>query len=737
MEQQKKPLISIGMIFRDDIRSIERCLKALQPLRDAVPCELVMADTGSVDGSRAIADKYADNVIDFEWINDFSAARNAVMDECSGKWLLVIDTDEYLRSDSDLQEITNFLDSADIQGYNLATVTIRNHSSYDMDADYSDFMGIRLLRMSLGVRYQGALHEQWSIPAGQNRTAALSGIVFDHDGYVELGTNSAKGKKKRERNIKLLREKLLKDPKSLLIRLQFIESGGMEEDFMDQLRHAVRMVKRKVPSWDKFGPAIVRYAVDVAVARSLPELEEWVDMAYEMFPESMYTRLDVEYAMFACSWNKKNYADCVERGERYLQAMEDFRAGKDPTARVYSVLKMASPIQEQGVKIVLASACAYEKKMERALELLAGLDYHILSGKQTMDLLKSAQEVHFRSELDTAPLITAVWEGITGPKPSQKQADHRTKVFNWISTLPFQADNRKREKETEAFCRYAYTLYLPLKGKSEIGNGAEIMELEDASSLEAALRRVEDWNALPIEALAHALERGVRFPLPGKPLPIEEMEGLTKRLAKDDEEFYSLALRQAQDTPSGWQELTWVRGMMIAAVRVFGWEKQLDADREEEAERHVDRGLSLARAFARTERAFISRYYAPETWEEENIRVLPPMHRFGWYCAQAFDALNQGDFGGCVKRLRAGLDSYQDVAKMVEFLLDRVAEMEKVSRIAGAPPELAELANQVQAMLARFAPGDPAVEELKKSPAYRQVAWMIDEPSSIYGKIPQ
>ena len=263
------------------------------------------------------------------------------------------------------------------------------------------------------------------------------------------------------------------------------------------------------------------------------------------------------------------------------------------------------------------------------------------------------------------------------------------------------------------------------------------MELEDASSLEAALRRVEDWNALPIEALAHALERGVRFPLSGKPLPIEEMEGLTKRLAKDDEEFYSLALRQAQDTPSGWQELTWVRGMMIAAVRVFGWEKQLDADREEEAERHVDRGLSLARAFARTERAFISRYYAPETWEEENIRVLPPMHRFGWYCAQAFDALNQGDFGGCVKRLRAGLDSYQDVAKMVEFLLDRVAEMEKVSRIAGAPPELAELANQVQAMLARFAPGDPAVEELKKSPAYRQVAWMIDEPSSIYGKIPQ
>ncbi len=81
-----KPLLSIGIIFRDDIRCIEHCLKCLQPLRDKVPCELVMADTGSTDGSREIAEKYADLVFDFPWINDFSAARNAVMSRCSGDW---------------------------------------------------------------------------------------------------------------------------------------------------------------------------------------------------------------------------------------------------------------------------------------------------------------------------------------------------------------------------------------------------------------------------------------------------------------------------------------------------------------------------------------------------------------------------------------------------------------------------------------------------------------------------
>ena len=54
MVRPTKPLLSIGIIFKNDIRSIARCLKALDPIRKAVPCELVMADTGSDDGSRAV-----------------------------------------------------------------------------------------------------------------------------------------------------------------------------------------------------------------------------------------------------------------------------------------------------------------------------------------------------------------------------------------------------------------------------------------------------------------------------------------------------------------------------------------------------------------------------------------------------------------------------------------------------------------------------------------------------------
>ena len=99
MNNEMHPLLTIGMIFKNDIRCLERCLKALEPLRKALSCELVMADTGSVDGSREIAERYADVIFDFPWKDDFSAARNAVMSRASGKWYLTVDTDEYLDED--------------------------------------------------------------------------------------------------------------------------------------------------------------------------------------------------------------------------------------------------------------------------------------------------------------------------------------------------------------------------------------------------------------------------------------------------------------------------------------------------------------------------------------------------------------------------------------------------------------------------------------------------------------
>ena len=175
----KKPLLSIGIIFKNEIRCLERCLKSLQPLRDALPCEVVMADTGANDGSRDVAERYADILIDFPWINDFSAARNAVMDRCSGKWYMSIDCDEWV--DENIEGFVTFLTTDET--FDFASVIIRNYSTLKLDksGSYSDFLGIRLLRMSTGMRYEGAVHERWSC-TGDLRPMMIGERVVGHEG---------------------------------------------------------------------------------------------------------------------------------------------------------------------------------------------------------------------------------------------------------------------------------------------------------------------------------------------------------------------------------------------------------------------------------------------------------------------------------------------------------------------------------------------------------------------------
>lgn len=132
--------------------------------------------------------------------------------------------------------------------------------------------------------------------------------------------------------------------------------------------------------------------------------------------------------------------------------------------------------------------------------------------------------------------------------------------------------------------------------------------------------------------------------------------------------------------------------------------------------------MEVARAFAKAEQAFVTACYSPEVLQEGNVCVLPSMHRFGWYCAQAFDALEAGDTVGYVRYLRAGLVTCENMKPMVEFLTEHTPELQ-----APPPdPELLQLAEKVRLMLAAYPADDPAVEALKASPAYQRVAHLIE-----------
>lgn len=710
-----KPLLSIGIIFKNDIRCIERCLKALQPLRDSAPCELVMADTGSTDGSRAIAEKYADILIDFPWIDDFAAARNAVMDRCSGAWFFSVDTDEYL--DPNVSELLSFLIISDERDEQIAMVNIRNYNHYTMDGDYSDFLAGRIVKMSTGVRYEGAIHEHLNFQ-GEVKAYALEHMILHHDGYAGFHEKDEAGQEKTQRNVRMIQKELEKKPANLLLHMQLIEAGSNSsvENFEECVRRAVKLVQEKKPGWEQLGPPILRTALYTAERLALPEWDDWVQYAEEQFPDSMFVRLDIAYAAFVHEWNSgKNQEKAVVWGERYLKALEDYKNGRGRTEQTISPLQMATPFSECEVKINIINVYCMLGRLEDAFELAKSVDHSLLTENQFSKLISALQDIHYETTLDTEIIISQLWDTISA-QPQEKSARFRSALLK-VASRTFFRKNREAEQAKEGFVRHAYTLYLPLQGKCEVGAAAAVMTLESASEIEAVLETVANWNAFSIHALAHGLECGVRFPLSDRPLNIEEMDSLAARLAKDKERFFPLALQAAGNLDfKDWQGLCWVRGLLIAAVRVWPWE---------DLKHNEEQGMEIAQAFAKIEGEFLPRCYAAEILTPDKLFVLPPLHRFGWYCAQAFAAMEKGDPVKYVHLLHAGLEACEGTKDMVEFLADHTQEMQEILM----PPELRALADQVRVILARFDPADPAVAALKQSDAYQKVAYLIEAPT--------
>ena len=704
----QKPLLSIGIIFKNEIRCLERCLKSLGPLRQAVPCEVVMADTGSDDGSREVAEKYADVLFDFPWVNDFAAARNAVIDRCSGVWYLSIDADEWL--DTNISELATFV-KAD-RPFSLACLHIYKYKSPELDRGgaYADFISSRMMRMSSGIRYEGIVHEHFTCEEKRSVTHLLRTTILHHDGY--LFVDQAARARKSQRNRLLLQKQLEKDPNDLRA---LIESVQNEDDPERTQEYADRVLQLKDrPEWEWYGAPFIRDMVQFCDDHNKPEIDEWIRMAEEMFPKSLFTRLDVACFGFSRCFGKGDYAGCVTYGEKYLAAAKEYRGDKgDTNELLYGAVGLGSPAWEEKLRIFLATVYQRVGRETEALNMLASVDVQKMQEEQFADYCRVLRYMHARSHLDTKGIVVKFWDDISEPTSDPLQSVRRKeKFFSGVGNI-FDPQYCAKEPEQPNFCRHAYTVFLPLLGQEncELGTAAAILETEDRTELEKLLGMAEKWDEFPIHALEHALLEGARFPVPRKPLKIEEMDALAARMARPDGPLAGLAVLAADEDLSDWQSLAWARGLALAAVRSCSWED-------------MERGMELCRAFAKIENTFLTKYYAAELFSDENIQLLPPMHRFGWYCGKAFWALDAGDSAEYVRLLRKGLETCPEAKPMVEFLLRQLEESQKVQ----ATPELLVLAEQVRTLLAQYPADDPAVEALKQSAAYQKVAHLIEGP---------
>jgi tetratricopeptide (TPR) repeat protein len=193
-------LLSAALIVRDEEAFLDDCLRSIRPVVD----EIVVVDTGSIDGSVAIARRHGARVRPHPWRDDFAEARNTALDLARGRWILYIDADERLEP-IDRAAVEALLDDAQEVAFRIL---LRPHAGSTPYREY------RLWRSDPRIRFEGVIHEKvtpaiQAVAEADRRPIGLAGLVLNHVGYDGDQTP------KHRRNLPMLRRQLEVEPDNL------------------------------------------------------------------------------------------------------------------------------------------------------------------------------------------------------------------------------------------------------------------------------------------------------------------------------------------------------------------------------------------------------------------------------------------------------------------------------------------------------------------------------------------
>jgi len=144
--------ISLCMIIKNEEDTIGRCLESVTDIAD----EIIVVDTGSTDKTKEIVKKYTQNIYDFQWINDFSDARNFSFSKATQNYIFWLDADDILLPE-DLREFKLLKETLDLS---IDSVTMMYNVGFDEYGNItSSFRRNRLVKRQNEFKWYGFVHE--------------------------------------------------------------------------------------------------------------------------------------------------------------------------------------------------------------------------------------------------------------------------------------------------------------------------------------------------------------------------------------------------------------------------------------------------------------------------------------------------------------------------------------------------------------------------------------------------
>ncbi|WP_027409311.1 glycosyltransferase [Anoxybacteroides tepidamans] len=144
--------ISLCMIVKNEQEVIRQCLNSVKDICD----EIIIVDTGSTDKTKEIAGEFTNKIFDFEWIDDFSAARNFAFSKATMDYIFWMDADDILLEE-DREKFKKL--KAELDG-TIDAVSMLYHIAFDEDGNPTfSYRRHRLVKRERHFKWVGAVHE--------------------------------------------------------------------------------------------------------------------------------------------------------------------------------------------------------------------------------------------------------------------------------------------------------------------------------------------------------------------------------------------------------------------------------------------------------------------------------------------------------------------------------------------------------------------------------------------------
>lgn len=148
--------LSLCMIVRNEEEKLGRCLESVQKAMD----EIVVVDTGSTDATKEVARRFTNRIYDFEWIDDFAAARNTAFSYATKSFLMWLDADDVMEPQA-CEKLRQFKAQLDDS---VDAVMMPYECALRRDGTPAlVFERERIVRRAAGFAFAGMVHEAMSV----------------------------------------------------------------------------------------------------------------------------------------------------------------------------------------------------------------------------------------------------------------------------------------------------------------------------------------------------------------------------------------------------------------------------------------------------------------------------------------------------------------------------------------------------------------------------------------------